>query len=161
MNTTTTINRKIVGKSKVEFEHLELKKLEADPRRGEVNTEGFGGPDNFGYTWVDSNEANGPTFDWIDISATGTDTGIHIDDGSAVVPIGFPFSFYGTEYSTVMIGENGQLSFIDYNFSDFANQPIPDALAPNNIIVPFWTIIIHRMVVQFIMKPKGRRRTGS
>ena len=100
---------------------------------------GAGGPDNFGYSWKDSDSAGGPTFDWIDITDTGIDTGIHEDDGTVVVDLGFAFKFYGNEYSQVMIGENGEISFFDYGFSEYANHEIPTPFNPNDVIAPFWT----------------------
>ena len=30
---------------------------------------GNGGPDTYGYTWKDSNDPNGPTYNWIDVTA--------------------------------------------------------------------------------------------
>jgi hypothetical protein len=59
---------------------------------------GAGGPDSFGYVWIDSDEDGGPTYSWIDIAATGTavSTTTLGDDGK-VGPfnIGFPFTCSG------------------------------------------------------------------
>lgn len=118
--------------------HLELAKGEDDPRRGQVVIQGTGGPDGFGYYWIDSDQPGGPRFQWVEIEHTGTDTGIHGDDDAVVLDMGFDFSFYGNTYSQVMIAEDGFISFIDYGSSSCTNQPIPDPSTPNNIIAPFW-----------------------
>ncbi len=60
-----------------------------------------GGYDAYGYYWVDNNEPySSVTFDWIDITGTGTSTGLYGDDSSGgAYPIGFQFEFYGNTYS--------------------------------------------------------------
>ena len=80
------------------------------------------------------------TFNWIDASS-GIDTGIKEDDGSAIVDIGFNFSFYGNTYSRVRIDSNGYLSFDLQNDpeNDYQNGTMPDPSLPNDIIGPFWT----------------------
>jgi hypothetical protein len=93
-----------------EIPKIEIGKGEEDTRiypRFERDT---GGPDAFGYQWKDSNEPNGPTFDWIDASS-GTDIYLSDDDFITGIPLGFTFVYYDSSYSSVGIGSNGWLSF--------------------------------------------------
>ncbi|MFQ5570132.1 MAG: T9SS type A sorting domain-containing protein [Rhodothermales bacterium] len=78
---------------------------------------GTGGPDGFGYTYIDSNEPGGPAFSFINISGTGTLVA-EGDDASSVnsgifgpVTLGGPgFFFYGTTYTAMVPATNGYLS---------------------------------------------------
>ncbi len=119
--------------------HLELGKGEADPRQGTAPARGAGGPDAFGYGWIDSNEPDGPVFDFVDISGVGTALNLGDDDGR-FVPLPFTFEFYGDAKTQVGISSNGYLTFdpSDSTPSDFTNDPIPNGNTPNNLIAPFW-----------------------
>lgn len=96
--------------------------------------------DDYGYRWTD-NVATGPTvsFNWIDITATGTDTGIDGDDdsGAGPYPIGFDFEFYGNTYSELNISTNGLITF-GYRTSTLSNTNIPSSSTPNDYIAPYW-----------------------
>ncbi len=102
-----------------------------------------GGPDTFGYTYIDSNEAGGPAFSWIDISATGTDLGLTDDSSSDQFPIGFTFTFYGTDYTQVNVGSNGVVYFGTDNYLGYSNVCIPgdtnyDSPTTNAMIGVYW-----------------------
>ena len=82
-----------------------------------------GGPDSFGYRFIDSQEADGPVFatEWENISTTGTainaadwQTYSFYDasnEGMLEVPIGFSFPFYGNSYTTTWVNTNLFLKF--------------------------------------------------
>ena len=63
-----------------------------------------GGPDFFGYSYIDSFETDeygepiGPVYDFEDIAATGNQLFLE-DDMSVSHGIGFTFNFYGTDYT--------------------------------------------------------------
>ena len=99
-----------------QYDYLELGKEEVDPRPGILGT---GGPDAFGYTWIDSDEPGGPIFDWVDISGIGTPivfdpTGYKDDGNVGPFPIGFSFNFYGNTFDQFRACTNGWLSFTSH-----------------------------------------------
>jgi Dockerin type I domain len=117
------------------------------PVKGEeIEFEGYralynaGGPDDFGYFWIDSDQPNGPSFDWIDISSTGTDIITQLDDDSYYGPleIGFDFEFYGINYSQIYAGSNGNVGFNTTGLATRYNTPLPDTTSPNAILALMW-----------------------
>ncbi|MDD4224511.1 MAG: choice-of-anchor J domain-containing protein [Candidatus Cloacimonetes bacterium] len=75
-----------------------------------------GGPDAFGYSFIDSNAPGGPVYDWQDISATGASSIMHQvpsfagdDNFSEPIPLGFAFPFYGYQYTEAYVDINGEL----------------------------------------------------
>ncbi len=95
--------------------------------------------DTYGYNWTDSN-APTPTvaFNWIDITSSGTDSGVTGDDSyTAAIPIGFDFEFYGNTYSSLYFSTNGLVTF-GAGSSDYSHDYIPYSAAPNNLIAAFW-----------------------
>ena len=86
---------------------------------------GAGGPDSFGYLWIDSDETGGPTFNWIDISGTGSEvTGLADDNVVGPYPIGFDFPFYGEDKSQFWVNSNGCIGFTGTNIT-LINSAIP------------------------------------
>jgi len=115
----------------------EFGKDETDTRPAVSPVTGFGGPDVFGYSWMDSDEAGGPIYNWIDISGDGQIAGSGDDASHGPFPLGFPFSYYGNVFNSVRVCTNGFLSFTSSS-SPYENQGMPNPVAPNNMIAPFW-----------------------
>jgi len=104
---------------------------------------GKGGPDAFGYVWIDSDEPGGPAFNWIDISTVGTPittwSGGTDDDGHFVVTLPFTFNWYGNNYTSARIGTNGFLGFdVASTAYGSSNGAIPSSASPNDAIYGFW-----------------------
>ncbi len=133
-----TIPSPSVGEPQAVAEPLKLGKDEIDPRHGEPVVANAGGPDTFGYRWMDSDEPGGPVFAWTDIAATGTPINITADDAtSGPLALGFNVAFYGTFFDSIRVCTNGWLSFTS-SASSYSNQPLPSTGAPENLIAPFW-----------------------
>jgi hypothetical protein len=97
-----------------------------------------GGPDTYGYNWVDSDEPGGPTYGWVDITGVGTHVTITNDDNPVgPFPMGMSFPFYGNSYSSIYICPNGIFTFVT-GTNSWTNANIPNAADPNNFIAPLW-----------------------
>jgi len=73
-----------------------------------------GGPDDFEYVWRDTDEEDGPVFEWIDISEREGVVDIQnlADDGFyGMYDLGFAFPYYGEEYNEIGIDANGFVCF--------------------------------------------------
>ena len=97
---------------------------------------GAGGPDQFGYVWIDSNHTGGPEFDWFEIGDVGTRLSLY-DESTVDVDLPFSFPFYGDLKTKVHICSNGYLTFGTAD-SEWINAPIPFASDPNDLIAAFW-----------------------
>ncbi|MFN2370222.1 MAG: S8 family serine peptidase, partial [Candidatus Krumholzibacteriia bacterium] len=117
--------------------HLPLQKTAVDDRTAVVRTAGAGGPDVFGYEWLDSDHPYGPAYAWVDIAADGQPVALADDQNTGPFELGFAFPFYGASYTQVRLCGNGFLSFTSTS-NAWANQGIPDAVEPNNLVAPFW-----------------------
>ena len=104
-----------------------------------------GDADAYGYTWTDSNSPD-PTvsFNWVDISSTGTDVGFYSyfeDDVSSEISIGFSFPFYDDVYTSAYVSTNGFISFTTASY-EYWNYPIPDYYDPNALVAPYWDNLV-------------------
>lgn len=119
-----------------------------NPREtGGMSIEGQGGPDAFGYKWIDSDESNGPQYIWDDITSSGTlvtnwiATGTFDpkDEGYAgPFPLGFNFKFYGQVKTQLYVSSNGLILFSPITTNIYTNASIPNTAVPNEYIAPFW-----------------------
>jgi hypothetical protein len=98
----------------------------------------LGGPDSYGYTWIDSDEDGGPAYEWNDISETGNLIE-GLGDDNVVGPFEMPFwfPFYGQSKHLFWISPNGAISFNE-QFLAYANEPIPTNSNYIDFIAWFW-----------------------
>jgi|GEM_PF-5067507 len=111
-----------------------------------IETDNSGGPDEFGYIWVDSDQPDGPDFFWQDIVSVGTeietwDHGSSWDGFTDPIDMGMTFEFYGIIYSSVVVTTYGLISFEPQIFPYSYNTSIPDWGDPNNMIAINWDIL--------------------
>lgn len=117
----------------------EAEKVDVRPNDGGGIVAGFGGPDAMGYMWIDSDEPNGPVFNWVDITSVGTPiTGLGDDRNLGPFDIGFDFSYYGETYSQFHFCTNGWISFTEGTSTVYTNAAIPTNGQPYTSLMPFW-----------------------
>ena len=101
------------------------------------------GPDQGGYTATDAT-----VFSFVDIAGPGGGASIlaGTDDGTAVLTLPFPFTFYGQARSLACVSSNGAMYFISNlaecsGVNDFANTDLSSTAPPGNrpTLLPFWT----------------------
>jgi len=111
-----------------------------DYRMGYMVEKDAGGPDQFGYVWIDSDQPEGPDFEWIDISGFGTDLVSNLADDNYIGPyeIGFEFPFYDSVYSRLYVASNGVIGFAPDGLNLHFNKPIPRGSIPDNFIAWMW-----------------------
>jgi subtilisin family serine protease len=119
----------------------------ADPSGGGAEPEGLGpgrrgGPDRFGYTFVDSAEPDGPQYDWVDVFTKSARYYFARDSVAQNVPIGFSFPFYGRTFKTVNISAYGWLSFTDVlpRGAGYVMR-LPNPATAHNMLAAHWGII--------------------
>ena len=128
-----------------------------------------GGPDNFGYTWINSdNYLNGPTYTWIDTAgATSIYAGSLGDETTVKLDIPFPFYFYGSWPDSVTVSTNGWAGFSpSYTSAYLSNDTIPSdyAYGPNNMAAPLWDDWVTTDTTAWTVYPSGtmyHRTTGN
>jgi subtilisin family serine protease len=103
-----------------------------------VPTRGRGGPDAFGYRWIDSDDFAGPEYEWVEISGIGTQMVMGDNTFAGPFPIGFPFSYYGAQFNDVFVSSNGFLTFNSAAGSYAMNVRIPLGAPPNRLVAGYW-----------------------
>ena len=99
-----------------------------------------GGPDAYGYTYIDSNEPGGPVYFFDDISTTGTlaSAASAADDSQEQLSVaGFTFPFYGQNHTTFVVGTNGGVYFTNV-YLTLGNVCMPGSAGMNALIAGFW-----------------------
>jgi hypothetical protein len=97
--------------------------------------------DSCGYYWRDSDDDDGPTYNWVDITGYGQQVdfwGYNNDGNSGQLNLGFNFDFYGNTYNQFNICTNGWISFNNAFILEWENRIIPHWDQPNNMVAVFF-----------------------
>jgi subtilisin family serine protease len=102
-----------------------------------VTPQSSGGPDTFGYSWSDSDEGQ-VTYDWTDISNSGSSLTFTDDSMSPALDLGFSFNFYDTDYTQIYVSSNGFLTFENTDDGCCSGQPLPSLDNYKSLIAWAW-----------------------
>ncbi|MCX6843543.1 MAG: hypothetical protein NTX53_14815, partial [candidate division WOR-3 bacterium] len=100
---------------------------------------GGGGPDSYGYKYLDSDTTcpGAPTYNWVSIKGVGTEiTSLGDDNTAGPFPIGFSFPYYWYQVNSGIVGSNGYITFGDAAANASPFHAVPSTFRPNNQLAP-------------------------
>lgn len=108
------------------------------------------GPDPHGYYAyenIDVDYEEAPDFNWIELDSAHDGRGglLHEigDDTLFTMPLPFDFVYYGRDYDSITVCDNGWMAFGETWMYIFRNWPIPSPLGPPAMLAPFWDDLIN------------------
>jgi len=105
-----------------------------------VINDGAGGPDAYGYRYIDSDTTapGAPVYNWRSIRDVGTPIlGFGDDNVVGPFPIGFEFPYYWYTVNSIYAGSNGYITFGDPVLEAAPFVRLPNSARPNNVVAPF------------------------
>lgn len=102
------------------------------------------GPDYYGYYGYDDTDlgySERPQFNWVEIDPARGGAGTRLNlqnDRTVTIDLPFSFRFYGWDYRTISIADNGYIAMGRTSLSDQYNWHIPSAQGPDGLIAVFW-----------------------
>ncbi|MGE0495481.1 MAG: hypothetical protein AB7S38_40120 [Vulcanimicrobiota bacterium] len=119
-----------------------------DPATGTLSSMFASAPSLTGLTFVRSDvpftdrgyDVTPIALDYTDISATGTPFNLGDDAGTPPVDFGFPFNFFGVDFTNCAISSNGFLTMAGQGaLGDFSNESLPTRLNNHpNMVCLYW-----------------------
>lgn len=96
----------------------------------------IGGPDSYGYIWVDSLPVN-----WVDITQIGNQVlGLADDNSATPIQMSWNFSYYGNTVNSITVGSNGWIGFDYVGNVPYCADTIPFVGGyANNFLAPLLT----------------------
>jgi hypothetical protein len=96
-----------------------------------------GGPDGFGYVWMDNQEDGGPVYNWVQPAGAQPVTFADHDAMSDALDLGYTQYLYGEAFQQVRISPNGFLLFGDGSTGP-DNLELPSSEAPAYMVAAWW-----------------------
>ena len=100
------------------------------------------GPDSYGYYVYDNYDAEAAAFGWFEIEPEEGGPGTQLpfnSDNCTARNLPFAVRFYGQDYTTIGVCDNGLIIMGGGGTNEWSPYPIPRQEAPNNFVAPFYT----------------------
>lgn len=105
---------------------------------GRNGLDATGGPDAFGYRFVDNQGGDTATFSWTELCGDPNATdGPSGDDNAALISWGWNFPYYGLTYTSAYITTNGRMTMNSFD-ATFSNSCIDGNTPAQPYIAPYW-----------------------